>query len=124
MTANSGSLCNLGIPPQVAKLIGWEYSTAAAAGSAITDATDLTSKLSVVSAADNTKGVQVPVASQGEIILVKNSANAVLKVYPSSATDTFNAGSAGAAVSVAAYAAAVIIRISGTDSIAVEIPAA
>jgi hypothetical protein len=60
----------------------------------------------------------------GEVALIKNSANANLYVFPPTATETFNAGSAGAAVTIAAYAALLAVKISATDMIAVEIGAA
>lgn len=119
-------LVALGVPPVRADALGWTYSTVAAAGSTIADATQVATRLCVVTGADATKGVILPdCAEVGELYLVKNTGSAsVLKVYPPSSSISFNGGTAGAAVSIAAYAALLFVMISPTDSIAVELAAA
>lgn len=77
----------------------------AAAGSTITDATQIGVKspaLVTVTGADGTKGVKLPKASPGKTFTVKNVDNAVLKVYPYEAASLINVLSAGAAISMAA----------------------
>ncbi len=81
--------------------------TIAAAGSVIGDATQISTKppaMILVTGADATKGVKLPPAVSGKTVTIKNrdSENAVLKVWPYSATDQINAITAGSAISLAA----------------------
>jgi hypothetical protein len=55
---------------------------AGAAGSTEADATSITTGLTVVTGADGTKGIKLPTAMAGDIVIVKNNGAAVLKVYP------------------------------------------
>ncbi len=71
----------------------------AAAGSSISDAAQLSQGINVVSAADGTKGVILPVAVPGVTVIVKGTASAVLKVYPKTGS-AINALSASAALSM------------------------
>lgn len=71
-----------------------------AAGSAIGDAAALSNGLNVVTGADGTKGVILPVAVPGMQVYVKGVTAGVLKVYPQSGS-TINALSASAAISLA-----------------------
>lgn len=124
MAGTISSLVSLGLAPKVASILGGEYSTVVAAGSAIADATGIGTKVCVVTGANAAKGVQLPEAGVGELIIVKNADNANLLVYPASATHKFNGGTAAAAVTVAAYAGLIVVPISATDSIAIEASAA
>lgn len=90
----------------------------AAAGADNTDAAAITA-YGVVHAtgADGTKGVKLPAAAAGKVIIVKNSdaANAVLKVYPG-ASDKINSGTATTgALSMAAKTAAMFVAINDVD---------
>ncbi len=58
-------------------------ATVAAAGSTQANAAALAGGFSLVSAADGTKGVLLPPAADGRVVIVKNNAAAVLKVWPS-----------------------------------------
>lgn len=71
----------------------------AAAGANQGNATALTSRRNVVTAADGTKGVRLPVMTAGDSIHVINNNAAVLKVYPSTGA-TINALAANAAFSL------------------------
>lgn len=82
-----------------------EVEAVAATGTVITDAAALGRKsftLSVVSAADDAKGVRLPVPLQdGHVHFVKSTvSNKILKVWPHGAT-AINALSASAAISLA-----------------------
>jgi hypothetical protein len=72
----------------------------AAAGSVIGDATDLSASkfIHLVTGADATKGVQLPTGVAGDVHLVLNATNAVLKIYPQAA-QKIDSGTAGAALS-------------------------
>lgn len=119
------SLINLGVPAVVAEKVGWTYESQDTAGSSQTDATACTNKLVLMDGAGgSTDGVCAPPLGVGEVALIKNHDNATTYVYPSSASGTFNGGSAAAGVQVAAYAGVLLIGITATDTIALEIPAA
>jgi hypothetical protein len=90
----------------------------AAAGSDNTDAGVITG-YGVVHAtgANGTKGVILPTAVAGKVVIIKNAdaANAVLKVYPG-ASDKINSGTATTgALSMAAKTAAMFVAISDVD---------
>ena len=90
----------------------------AAAGSSNTDAADITA-YGVVHAtgADGTKGVKLPAAAAGKVVVVKNSdaANAVLKVYPATG-DKINSGTATTgSLNMAAKTSTVLVAIDATD---------
>ena len=90
-------------------------SAVTAAGSAIGDAAQLSQGLNVVTGADGTKGVILPVAVPGMQVIVKGVTAGVLKVYPKSGS-TINALSAIAAISLASGAIpAVFVASSATQ---------
>jgi hypothetical protein len=84
-----------------------------AAGSAIGDAAALSNGLNIVTGADGTKGVILPVAVPGMQVYVKGVTAGVLKVYPQSSS-TINALSASAAISLASGATPAIFVASST----------
>lgn len=85
----------------------------AAAGSTQADAGALATGFSLVSDANGTKGVKLPAAAAGAVCIVKNNANAVLKLYPGS-SDAINALSADAALSMAAFTSALLVAYDAT----------
>lgn len=91
-------------------------TSVASAGTTIADATQLSTTVATVTVGAANRGVILPDNTIGKIHLIKNldGANA-LKVYPPDATGTLNAGSAGAAVTVAATETAVCVRLDDTD---------
>jgi hypothetical protein len=89
-------------------------STVAATGSAQTDAAALGPAFTLVSGADGTKGVILPVASAGQVVIVKNGAAAVLKIYPASGA-AVNALSANASYDIAADTATLLVAYSATQ---------
>lgn len=90
----------------------------AAAGSSNTDAGVVTSYGVVhATAANGTKGIKLPAAKAGAVVIVKNSdaANGILKVYPDTG-DKINSGTATTgALSMAAKTAAMFVAIDATD---------
>ena len=113
--AEKADLIGVGVEATQAGLLGANVETVAAAGSAITDATAATQKLIVATGADGTKGIKLPAGKTGDVFIVKNVANAVLKLYPASASVAMNGGTAGAAVSMAAYEMAIVFQNSATN---------
>ncbi len=108
LTASSGVTGNVTLP----------VASVAAAGTDNTNATAITA-YGVVHAtgADGTKGVKLPAAAAGKVVIVKNSdaANAVLKVYPG-ASDKINSGTATTgSLNMAAKTAAMFVAISDVD---------
>ena len=77
---------------------------AAGTGASYADATPLVDGNNLVTGANATVGVSMPMPTSGRHIVVKNTANAILKVWPYSGTGVINALAAGAALSMAAYA--------------------
>ena len=119
-------LGGLGLPTQIAAVVSAESVTSAptravttgvtAAGTTITDATQLSSFINIVSTTAASTGVKLnsswPV---GQIGLVQNNGANALNLFPPTASLTINGGSAGAAVTIAAAAGNLIIRLSSTD---------
>ena len=108
LTASSGVTGNVTLP----------VAAVAAAGSDNTNAAAI-SAYGVVHAtgADGTKGVKLPAAAAGKVVIVKNSdaANAVLKVYPG-ASDKINSGTATTgSLNMAAKTAAMFVAIDDVD---------
>ena len=83
-------------------LLNVSTQTLAAAGSAQGDAGKITGQLVFVTDADATKGVILPTVTNGKFIIVVNTANAVLKIYPASG-EKIQGGTANANISLAAY---------------------
>ena len=83
-------------------LLNISTQTLAAAGSAQGDAGTITGQLVFVTGADTTKGVRLPKVTNGKFIIVVNTANAVLKIYPASG-EKIQGGTADANISLAAY---------------------
>ena len=83
-------------------LLNISTQTLAAAGSAQGDAGSITGQLVFVTDADATKGVILPTVTNGKFIIVVNTANAVLKIYPASG-EKIQGGTANANISLAAY---------------------
>ena len=83
-------------------LLNISTQTLAAAGSAQGDAGTITGQLVFVTDADATKGVILPTVTNGKFIIVVNTANAVLKIYPASG-EKIQGGTANANITLAAY---------------------
>lgn len=108
LTATGGVTGNVTFP----------VAAVAAAGTNDTNATAI-SDYGVVHAtgADGTKGVKLPAAAAGKVVIIKNSdaANAILKVYPGTG-DKINSGTATTgSLNMAAKTATVLVAIDATD---------
>ena len=90
-------------------------ATVAATGSAQGDAAAVTSGFTLVTGADAAKGVVLPAAAAGLVVIIKNAdaANAVLKVYPASG-DAINALSANASYDMAAKTSMLLVAYDAT----------
>jgi hypothetical protein len=108
LTASSGVTGNATLPVAAVAAAGSDNTNAAAiANYGVVHATG----------ADGTKGVKLPAAAAGKVVIVKNSdaANAILKVYPG-ASDKINSGTATTgSLSMAAKTAAMFVAIDDVD---------
>lgn len=111
VTAASATIATIGCTGAMSTSRG----TAAAAGSTQANATALPASVDnfSITAANGTKGVRLPTATGGRRIFVKNTENAVLKVYPASGA-AVNEAAANAAYSMAAYTSAFFVGDSAT----------
>lgn len=119
-------LMGLGMPDQLAGIVSSDTVTSAptrsvstgltATGSAIGDALQLTSFVNVVGTTALNTGVKLsanwPV---GQVGFVQNNGANALNLFPPSASISINGGTLGAAVTIAAAAGNIIVRLSATD---------
>ena len=102
-----------------ARAIGGQVETGiSAAGTVITDATDLDKSINVVGTAAASSGVQLPVMNVGESMIVYNGGANTLKVYPGSTSIAINQITAGGAHSLAVTTAAQYHQVSTTQIVA------
>ena len=88
-------------------------ATVAATGSNQGDAASVEDGFTLVSAADGTKGVKLPAAVAGRTVILKNNANAVLKVWPASG-DGINAITVDSNYVLAAYTSSLLVAYDST----------
>jgi hypothetical protein len=86
----------------------------AAAGSTQGDAAALAEGINVVSAADGSKGVILPTAVAGMVIIVKNTAAGALKIYPATG-GAINAVAANGAYSITNLTSSLLVASSTTQ---------
>jgi hypothetical protein len=86
----------------------------AALGSTQANAAALAEGLNVVSDADGTKGVRLPVAVPGAIVIVKNTAAGALKIYPATG-GAINAIAADGAYSITNLTSTMLVAASATQ---------
>lgn len=104
-----------GIIPEAFPVSTAVAPTVAAAGTVIANATALSTGFTVVSGADDTKGVVLPTAAPGKVCEVYTSvATSGLKVYPP-VNGTINDGSANSAVVIEGKSLARFVGTSGTN---------
>lgn len=108
-----------GFSAMSARAIGGQVKTAiSAAGTVITDATDLSQSINVIGTAAANSGVQLPAMNAGESMIVYNGGANPVKVYPGSSSITINQLSAGAAHTLGTNTAAQYHQISSTQVVA------
>lgn len=88
-------------------------ATVAATGSTQANAAQLAGGFTLVSAADATKGVKLPEAAAGRVVIIKNGANAVLKVWPSTG-DAVNAIAVDSNYVLAANTSSILVAYDST----------
>ena len=104
LTASGGVTGPIRLPVAVVAATGTNQSTAAA----------LSEGLNVVSAADGTKGVRLPTAVAGMVVVVKNTVAASLKIYPASGA-AVNAVAANGSYDIANLTSTMLVAASATQ---------
>ena len=101
--------------PTIGGLPLFSAATPAAAGSTVTDATQLTAMLNAVTGANGTTGVKLPATpAAGTVVVIKNNAGSTLKVWPDAAA-TINAIAANADLPLATNTACLLFATSATQ---------
>ena len=119
-------LIGLGTPDSLASILSAETANDAptrsvatgltATGTVLSDALQLTAFVSLLGTVAASTGVKLISAwPVGQIGLVYNGGANALNLFPHSSSGTINGGSAGAAVTIAAAAANIVVRHSSTD---------
>jgi hypothetical protein len=86
-----------------------------AAGTVITDATDLEHELNVITTAAASTGVQLPDYPIGSAIEVHNRGANTVNVFPHSSTGTIQGGGGGSAQTIASNKHGVFKRVTALD---------
>lgn len=89
-------------------------ASVAAAGSTQGNAAALAEGLNVVSAADGTKGVRLPTAVAGAVVIVKNTAAGALLIYPATG-GAINAVAANGSYSITNLTSTMLVASSTTQ---------
>ena len=92
-----------------------KYGTMAAAGNSQGTAAALAGGFNLVTGADSTKGVILPTAVAGKIVMVKNNtAGQTLPIYPATGA-AINAVAANSAYTIAALTSTILVATSATQ---------
>lgn len=94
---------------------GGVASSVSAAGSVITDATDLNATVNVVTSVSSGQGVQLYSMMIGDQMEVYNATATTLKVYPDSSTVAINQLAAGGSINLGQYQGATFRKVSSTQ---------
>jgi len=119
-------LTGLGMPAELAQVIGVETVSngivrsvatgLTATGTDLSTALQLTAFTSILSTVAASTGVKLPALwPVGAMGLIQNNGANALNIFPPTATIKLNGGTDGAAVTTAAAAGALIVRLSATD---------
>lgn len=99
---------------QARAINGQVAASVVAAGTTITDATDLTASVSVIITAASGSGVQIPSVEISDELEILNLGANTVKVYPDSSTATINQLTGGAAFSLAVNTAVKVKKYTAT----------
>ena len=109
----------LGVSPVTAQSIQGDANTAiAAAGTAISTATDLTNTINIITSGADGTGVQLDTGVVGDSQFVYNATSTSKKVYPSSTTAAINQIAVGGAQTLAPYTSCWYFVASSTQHVA------
>ena len=99
---------------QAAALNGQFNVSITAAGTTISDATDLLTSNNVITTAAASTGVQLPSAQIGDEVTILNLGANTVTVYPDSSSNRINQLTAGSGFALAANTACIIRRFTST----------
>jgi hypothetical protein len=123
-TDGTFTTATLATPTLTNATLGVFHQNLTALGSSISDAAAVNSTAGsvLVTGGNNAVGVQMPVASAGRIIFLKNAdaSNGILKVYPQ-VNSTINALSANTSLDMAAKTSAVFVGTSATNWVTIPL---
>lgn len=88
-------------------------ATVAAAGADQAGATAVTTGFTLVTGADDSKGVRLPTAAAGNVCIIRNSAAADLKIYPAT-SDAINAETANANITIVDNTSTMLVAYDAT----------
>jgi uncharacterized membrane protein len=114
LTVTGALTASGGVAGTVTGAVRIPVAAVAALGSTQTDAAALAEGLNVVSAADGTKGVRLPTAVAGAVVIVKNTAAGALKIYPATG-GAINAVAANGAYSITNLTSTLLVASSATQ---------
>ena len=117
MASKVSDLIGLGMPDTRARRIGTLSvgSNLVATGTVITDALDLVNEYNHITTSSASTGVQLPDWPIGSRVEIDNASGQTINIFPPSATQTINSGSAGAAQTMATGKYSVLTRRTITD---------
>jgi uncharacterized membrane protein len=114
LTVTGALTASGGVTGNVAGVVRIPVAAVAATGSAQSDAAALAEGLNVVADANGTKGVRLPVAVAGAMVIVKNTAAGALKIYPATGA-AINAVAADGAYSITNLTSTLLVASSATQ---------
>ena len=116
VTSQNGFIGNVtgSVTGNVSGNVTLPVATVAAAGTNQSTAAAITAGFTYVTGADDAKGVRLPAAVAGTVVIIKVGPGADLKVYPATG-DKINDGSANAAITVVDDVCFMIIAKDATD---------
>jgi hypothetical protein len=116
VTSQNGFIGNVtgSVTGNVSGNVTLPVATVAAAGTNQSTAAAITAGFTYVTGADDAKGVRLPAAVAGTVVIVKVGPGADLKVYPATG-DKINDGTADAAITVVDDVCFMIIAKDATD---------
>ena len=105
-----------GFSPQAAAMVNGQVVTGiSAAGTTITDATDLRGSVNTLSTVASGAGVQLPTMQTGDSVTVYNGGANQCIVYPESALVAINQLSVGSGMTLAVTTGVFFIKVSSTQ---------
>jgi uncharacterized membrane protein len=114
LTVTGALTASGGVAGTVTGAVRLPVTTVAATGANQAGAAALAEGLNVVSAADGDKGVRLPTAVAGAVVIVKNTAAGALKIYPATGA-AINAVAADGAYSITNLTSTVLVASSATQ---------
>jgi hypothetical protein len=114
LTVTGALTASGGVSGTVTGPVRLPVTTVAALGSTQANAAAIAEGINVVSAADGTKGVRLPTAVAGMVVIVKNTAAGALLIYPATG-GAINAVAANGSYSITNLTSTLLVASSATQ---------